>query len=1665
MNKWKSYLRKSLKVVVWIIASFLIAFSVMALLIQIPSIQTKIVGYATTFISGKTHTKVEIEKIGISFPKSVVIERLFLDDLQKDTLLSADRAIVNISLFDLFYNKITINSCEIEEATINFHSSKTGPLFNYKFLFDAFRDTTNKVKPDTASVSKWTFTLDKVALKNVRFVYNDEFSGLKVSTVLKNLNLTIEKLEFDQPLYQFGNLFVEGLTLTILRLPSPKLNKNGAVTILPTFGVNQLQISNSKINYTDSVGCLSVVADIDQLVLGGASIGLQKNLLSSGDLNLSKSKIQYHTFSPEFQAGKDNAVPVSESGNDWKINLRHIVLNDNTISYKAGNKQPLKGVFDPNDLEFSSLTLDATDFYYSTDLTNVSVTKFSATDRNGFAIESFEVGFSMASNSITVKKLAAKTKDSKIWADFSIQYSSLNALMDSLQFSDIDIDLKNLQMVNSDMLYFKPNLSKISFFKNSRNETTISGKITGLTNNLTGIGLSIKTLAGTIIKTDFNIKGLPNVKTAFYNFPNLNITSVRKDIELMADTLIPKSIEVPEKINLKAAFKGQMKSFESTATLSSSSGNANLVASFDPAENFILKLGIERMDLGRLLKDTVLFGPVSLTSEATGRGLDPKTVKSNIKTYISNLYIKNHIYRNLALDATVNSGEVGLKITGNDEDAVFGFDGFADMNAKQERYKFKLDVKGADLQKLGLSKNDLRLAFVAAADFRGKIADQLIGSAEITNVVMSQDRKTEVIDSFLTASLNQPDNIKKNKSNALIDLNYSGNVSAIALPEVIRQFVTNYFPFSSQNPVILTNGPANFSFDLRLNNHPILSNILLPQLKEFDPVIIHGSFDSPKNNLKLDCTFKKIVYGTTEINDFAIVVNSDKTTLNYKISSSAISNAQINLGNFSIDGKLEGNQIFANVAFTDDKVRKLLIRSRIASVNGNYRLTFDPNEFIMMDNRWAISPDHFIEIGKQGFRIHHLFLEHAGSLMNFASVHDQFNDDLNIGIQNFKLDDLSHIVEKGVSLVKGNMDGNILLKRVANSFGIISDVKVNNLVVYDVPVGNLSLKAVRSEGDQFNIDLKLSGSDNNLTSNGYYIPGGGDHSIKILTDIQSLSLKTVQAFSMGQITEADGTLTGNLLAEGRAGAPEISGELVFNNAFLKPSYLNNRLELKHETLQFKKDGIYFNSFTMLDATHNKAILDGSLKMKEFSDFVLDLHVTTKDFLLFNTLAGDKKDFFGRMVVDSKVDVSGPISLPVVVAKVKMKKGSNFTFAVPEDKLTTDRGENVVEFDNSLKINSIVSNIGKGAGETTGITGFDLSSIIEIDKEATLRLLMDPASTDSLVVKGEAALSFTMDRSGKMSLTGAYNLNDGSYLVSLESVIKRKFAIKQGSTIIWNGDPLDATISIDAVYSVRASPYDLVADQISGKSDVDQGGYKQRYPFQVLLKLRGEILHPEIGFEIQLLPEDKGILGGAVNQKLIQLDSDPSALNKQVFALLVLGRFVQENPFQSESGGTSVLIRSTVGKFLSAQLNKLSSQLIPGMELNFDVQSYDDYQTGKAQGRTQVEIGLKKQLFNERLSVQLGGAIDVEGARAQQNSVSDITSDVTLEYKLTKDGRLRMKGFRHNLYEGAIDGQLVETGIGLVFVRDFNQWGKLLKTQKSRMDTTKTQIKNDTIISK
>ena len=84
MTNVQSFLKILTKAILWVAIIFVFSLVIIALLIRIPAVQNKIVHYATSFVSNKTHTKVEIKYISVSFPKSVVIKGLYLEDLNRD---------------------------------------------------------------------------------------------------------------------------------------------------------------------------------------------------------------------------------------------------------------------------------------------------------------------------------------------------------------------------------------------------------------------------------------------------------------------------------------------------------------------------------------------------------------------------------------------------------------------------------------------------------------------------------------------------------------------------------------------------------------------------------------------------------------------------------------------------------------------------------------------------------------------------------------------------------------------------------------------------------------------------------------------------------------------------------------------------------------------------------------------------------------------------------------------------------------------------------------------------------------------------------------------------------------------------------------------------------------------------------------------------------------------------------------------------------------------------------------------------------------------------------------------------------------------------------------------------------------------------------------------
>jgi hypothetical protein len=364
-----------------------------------------------------------------------------------------------------------------------------------------------------------------------------------------------------------------------------------------------------------------------------------------------------------------------------------------------------------------------------------------------------------------------------------------------------------------------------------------------------------------------------------------------------------------------------------------------------------------------------------------------------------------------------------------------------------------------------------------------------------------------------------------------------------------------------------------------------------------------------------------------------------------------------------------------------------------------------------------------------------------------------------------------------------------------------------------------------------------------------------------------------------------------------------------------------------------------------------------------------------------------------------------------------------------------------------------------------LVGYDISINININKEATFNLIVDAANGDFLRLKGTGQLTGGVDASGKITLVGSYEIEEGSYELSF-NFIKRKFTIQKGSRIVWTGEPTTAQLDVTAIYIANTAPLDLVQGQIV---EANQGIYKQKLPFEVHLQLLGELLKPQITFDI-VLPEEKNYnvskdIISTVQNKLIQMRQETGEMNKQVFALLLLNRFVSENPFDNSSGGSidaNTFARQSVSRLLTEQLNSLTEGLREGVDIIFDLATTEDYTTGSKQSRTDFNVGISKRLLSDRLTVTVGSNFELEGPQQTNGQQNNVAGNININYKLSKDGRYALRAYRKNDYTGTVEGYVVETGIGFVISVDYNRFKQIFLTKEQRRKKKEIKKKNKAI---
>ena len=547
----------------------------------------------------------------------------------------------------------------------------------------------------------------------------------------------------------------------------------------------------------------------------------------------------------------------------------------------------------------------------------------------------------------------------------------------------------------------------------------------------------------------------------------------------------------------------------------------------------------------------------------------------------------------------------------------------------------------------------------------------------------------------------------------------------------------------------------------------------------------------------------------------------------------------------------------------------------------------------------------------------------------------------------------------------------------------------------------------------------------------------------------------MKASALAVLKEASGFISGQLKVTGTTTAPVVRGDVNFNKVAFNVAMLNSYFSMPNESITFNNDGILFNDFTMIDSLGNKAVVAGTIYTKTFTDFRFGLDITTNNFRVINSTQADNKLYYGKLFLDSKIKIRGNMDTPVVDADITVNDKTDLSIVLPQtDPGIADR-KGVVEVinPNAPKEDSVFLARQLDSLKKTGLKGLDVTATIKVNKAAKFTIVVDARNGDVVQLQGDAQLSGGIDASGKTNLTGTYTVESGSYNLAYATVT-RKFLFQKGSTITWTGDPTSANIDLTAIYVANVPPIDLVSDQISGS---DNTMYKQKLPFNVDLNLKGELLKPDISFDI-VLPDSTYTVSqqviNDVDSRLSQVRQDPNEMNKQVLGVLILGHFIGDNPLQSQGGGTGLngAIRNSVSGLLSDQLNKLAGNLIGGVKLSFDLTSGADYSTGVQQNRTDLNVGLSKQFLNDRITVTIGNNFNLEGQNQPGQKTTDIAGNVSVNYKLTKDGRYLIRVYRRDEYI-VVEGEVVETGIAFSLTYEYNKFKELFakkpKEEKER----------------
>ncbi len=1658
------------------IISILVFFTLLIFSLRLPVVQNFIKDKLVVYLEKKIKTDVSLEKVYIGFPNSLVMEKLYLKGQDTDTLLAVKKLDVGLHMWKLLKSTADITSVDMEGVRANVVRKPDGK-FNFDYIIDAFATSDKEESPSKPFI----ISLDKIKLKDIGVTFNDQQSRNDIKLYFKSFDTRVKTFDLNNNKYAVNDINLDGLKLKLkqdlVKEVSKKVEKK--VDSLNDkkpmqIGLRGIKLTNFDIDYGDDNTKTFAKVLFKELSTKVNKLDLENNSYNVANVFLSGADIKADLYLPAQNANPKNAKEneVSKSTDQEKalsLLLGKLVLNDVKVAYNNTAIAPSKQGMDFNHLNFSKMNVEVRSFKMQNNTFAGTVNSAEIREARGLDIQKFNTDFVYNEKEAYLKDLYLQTPKTLLRDEVVLNYNSVEQLSSNLGAVKISANIKDSRIGFADILNLVPTLrSTVPFNKYPNVILNVNANVKGSVNDLLINNLKVSGLDQLRVAASGRVRNAMNPDNLYYDLRIAELSSSAKTIfNLVPKNTIPSNISLPSNMSIKGTAKGTTKVVNANLNLYSTLGNAAVIAQIDMRrknhELYDVKANLQGLQIGKIIQNKDI-GPITAQISAKGESFDFKNAKADLKGYMASAVYKGYRYQNMNLAGKINRGAYNIVLNSKDPNANLSLTASGIYNEKKPTVKVNGEIIKLDINKLGFYEKPMILAGKIDGDFTNLDPDNLNGYLNLKDFAFSDTKEVYPLQEVNVKASSNNDSTNIIFNSQIADVELKGKYKLTQIFGSLANTINQYYQFQKPDKAQKIQEGQYFTFHAKIKNDDVIRKFV-PDLKSFETINLVGNYDADSQKIEIDGQIPQLLYGENSIENATLKVTNENQALQYNLSVAALKSSSFALNKVNVAGDVANNIINYNITTKDQKdVTQFLIAGNAKSLNDITEISLNPNGLKLNYTDWTVAENNKIQISNNGIFADNFRLSNAGSEILLQSESQSPNAPLNVSLKDFKIETITELIKKDTVLARGTINGTAQLRNLTKNMTFTSDLKISDLMVYGSPVGNVDAKVNNTSSNLLNANIVLSGNNNDVKILGDYNTSSSSFDMNMA--INQLQMKSVQGFSMNAITDTEGYISGNLKITGTTDKPNILGKVKFNEVGLQIAKTGSDFRKLNDEIDFTRRGIEFNNFKINDKDGNSLNIDGQVLTQTYRDFAFNLDANAKNFKVVNSEKSNDAIMYGVLAIDANLHIRGDLDLPKVDGRLAVADNTDFTFVLPQSTPTMQEREGIVEFidQDQVVLNKTIK--ADSLNAQSRIKGMDVSVNIEINKDAKLSLLIDKTNGDFVKLQGEAELTGGIDPSGKTTLVGVYEVESGSYEMSV-SILKRKFDIQKGSTITWTGEPTMATMDITAIYKTETAPIDLVEQQISGESAETMNQFKQRIPFNTLLKMKGELLKPQITFDITTDEKNNSVsstVTDIVDEKLTQLRTQESEMNKQVFAILLLNRFIGENPFESGAGVSGeMLARQSVSKILSQQLNNLASGLIKGVDLNFDLESSEDYSTGAKNTRTDLNVDISKKLLNDRLKVSVGSNFGLEGDARQNESMTNIAGDVTVDYSLSKDGRYMLRAYRKNEYQVALQGQIVETGLGFIITLDYDKFREIFQKSRNKKQRETRENKRNQVV--